>query len=645
MPPADDKSRIEELKKSLYSRSAPDVRTRRKLRFSDAKEEMKPAWAEPEEDQAPAHLNDEYEDHSMSFFTKLLIGSAVFCVIAIGIGAYLFLNGSNLISANNIAIVISGPVSIPGGEPVSFNVKVTNNNSTDLQLVDMAVSFPAGATDPNDTTKVLTSYDQLLGDMPAGWATSTSISAVIFGEENTQKEITVSLTYSVKGSSAVFTKRQTYDILINSSPITVTASSFSSVTSGQAFDMTVNLKSNSQNTLKNVLLKAQYPFGYTFISANLPPLSDHATWKIGDIPPGGERSIVIHGTLQGEDTDSRSFQFSVGAQSSGNAATIGTEYAIVEQSLTIEKPFITLGIGLDGDQTSGDHIGAFEQPERVAVSWFNNLPSSVSNVVITADLSGTAYDKTKVQPDAGYFNSAKNEIVWNQQTNPELASVAGGASGVVSFIMTPADNGTSANSVINPTVSISAGVTADRTQESGVSGALSAVVSRTVKVASSVALSGRLVRTVGPFVNTGPIPPKVEQKTTYTVIWTIDNTSNAVNNAQVVATLPPYVTWLGNVSPSTEDVTYDANSGTITWNVGNVSANPSGSSDLRDVAFQISLFPSINQAATVPTLINMATLTATDDFTGTALQSTQDFLTTSYSTDPAYKQGDGMVVK
>jgi len=481
--------------------------------------------------------------------------------------------------------------------------------------------------------------------MPAGWATSTSISAVIFGEENTQKEITVSLTYSVKGSSAIFTKEQTYDVLINSSPITVTASSFSSVTSGQAFDMTVNLKSNSQNALKNVLLKAQYPFGYTFISANLPPLSDHVTWKIGDIPPGGERSIVIHGTLQGEDTDSRSFQFSVGAQSSGNAATIGTEYAIVEQSLVIEKPFITLGIGIDSDQSSSDHVGAFEQPERVVVSWFNNLPSSVSNAVITVDLSGTAYDKTKVQPDVGYFNSAKNEIVWNQQTNPELASPAGGASGAVSFVITPADNGTSVRPVINPILSISAGVSADRTQETGVSGALSAVVSRTVKVASSVALSGRLVRTVGPFVNTGPIPPKVEQKTTYTVVWTIDNTSNAVDNAQVTATLPPYVTWLGNVSPSTENVTYDANSGTITWNAGNVSTNSSGSSDRRAVAFQISLFPSVNQAQTVPTLVNPATLTATDDFTGTALQSTQDFLTTSYSTDPAYKQGNEMVAK
>ena len=153
--------------------------------------------------------------------------------------------------------------------------------------------------------------------MPAGWATSTSFSAIIFGEENVQKEITVTLTYSVKGSSAVFTKEQSYDVLINSSPVAVTVSSFSSVTSGQAFDMTVDVKSNSQNTLKNIVMKAQYPFGYSFASANLPPLSDHATWKIGDIPPGGDRSVIIHGTLQGEDTDTRSFRFSVGAQSSG----------------------------------------------------------------------------------------------------------------------------------------------------------------------------------------------------------------------------------------------------------------------------------------------------------------------------------------
>ncbi len=650
VPPADDKNRLEELKKSLYSRSAPDVRTRRKLRFSDAPDDLKPGWDEPKDEPSRSRLNDAYEDHSMSFFTKLLIGSAIFCVIAVGIGAYLFLNGANLISANNITVLINGPVSIPGGAPVSFTVKVTNNNNTDLQLVDMSVAFPAGATDPANPAQTLTSYEHLLGDIAAGESTSTSVSAIIFGEENTQKEITVTLTYSVKGSSAIFTKTAAYDVLINSSPISVAISSISTVTSGQAFDMTVNLTSNSQDTLKNIVMKAQYPFGYTFASANLPPLSDNATWKIGDIPPGGSRSVVIHGTLEGADTDVRAFHFSVGAQSSGNTASIGTEYAAVEQDLTIEKPFISLGLNIDNDQGTGDHVGQFGSPERVTITWFNNLPSAVANVAITADLSGSAYDKTRVQPDPGYFNSAQNQIVWNQQTNPELASVAAGANGTVSFTIVPStrgssSSGSSASPIVDPTIVISAGVTADRTQETGVSGTLSAAVSRTVKVASSATLSGRIVRSVGPFTNTGPIPPKAEQKTTYTVVWTIGNTSSAIDNAQVTATLPPYVSWLGNVSPSTENVTYDQNSGTVTWSAGTVAANSSDPSTYRSVDFQISFLPSISQVDFAPTLVNQATLSATDDFTGTAVQNFQDYLTTSYSTDPAYKGGDETVVQ
>ena len=573
---SDDKNRIEELKKSLYSRGAPDVRTRRKLRFSDTPTEVKSGWEEPKESVEEPHLNEDYEDHSMSFFTKFLIGSAVFCIAAVGIGLYLFLNGSNLISGNNIDVNISGPVSIPGGSPVLFGVKVTNNNNADLGLVDMSVNFPAGATDPSNPTQVLTSYTHLLGDIPVGQSTSTSFSAILFGEENTQKTITVTLTYQVKGSTAVFTKTATYDILINSSPIIITASSFSSITSGQEFDMTLNLKSNSQDVLKNVLLKVAYPFGYTYLSSNLPTLSDNATWKIGDIPAGATQTIIIHGKLEGQDADVRIFHFSVGAQSSSNTSVIGTQYGTVVQNMTIEKPFISIGVGIDGDNSSTDVVGHFNNPNRITLSWFNNLPVAVSNVIITANLSGSAYDKTKVLPDAGYFNSAQDQIVWNQQTNPELATVAAGANGTVTFSVTPNNiGGSSGNQLINPNVIISASVTADRTQESGVSGALSATVNRNIKVASSVSLSGRVVRSIGPFTNTGPIPPKAEQKTTYTIIWTISNTTSSVSNAQVTATLPPYVKWLGATSPSSENITFDQNTGMVTWNAGSVGFFPS----------------------------------------------------------------------
>jgi hypothetical protein len=303
VPPSDEKNRIEELKKSLYSRSAPDVRTRRKLRFSPTESTVHTDWGGKPEAVDPTALNKQYEDHSMSFFTKFLIASLLFCVVAVGVGAYLFFNGSNLISADNIAIDISGPVSIPGGAPVSFDIVVTNKNNVDLQTADLAVDFPAGTTNPSNSTQELKTFRELMGDIPAGGSAKKTVSAIMFGEENLQKQINAAVTYKVKGSTTLFTKKTSYEVLINSSPILLTANAFKEITSGQEFDIKVSLKSNSADVLKNVILKGSYPFGFTFISSTIKPLSDNMTWKIGDIPPGAERVVTIKGKIQGEDSE------------------------------------------------------------------------------------------------------------------------------------------------------------------------------------------------------------------------------------------------------------------------------------------------------------------------------------------------------
>jgi len=650
VPPQEEKSYIEELKKGLYSRMAPDVRTRRKLRYSEEGTMMQSDWLHPKEtDDTPVELNTAEQfnrnENKMSFFTKLFIGSLLFCILAVGLGAYLFFNGANLISANNIDIQISGPVSVAGGTPITFDITAVNKNNVDLRLVDMSVNFPAGTTDASDSTKVLTNYTKLLGDMPAGATAHESVSAIIFGEENLQKEITVNLTYSVKGSSSVFTKTQTYDVLINSSPVNVTADSFKEITSGQQFDMKVNVKSNSAQTLKNVLLKAEYPFGFTFVSASSQPLSDNATWRIGDMAPGSSRTITIHGKLSGEDSDVRAFHFFVGAASSNNRESIATQYLAIEQDVTLQKPFISLSVAVDSDTAIGDHIGQFGQVEHVTITWFNNLPDAVSDVKIDAKLTGSAYDKSTVTPDQGFFNSGTDDIVWNQQTNSELASVAAGSSGTVSFNITPVDHGTSGNPINNPTIAITANVSGSRAQGGAVPQSLTSATTKNIRVASNVRLSGRLVRTVGPFTNTGPIPPKADQATTYTVIWDIGNTSNAVSNAEVTATLPAYVKWLGVISPTTEDIIYDKKTGLLTWNVGSVSANTTGTSQLREAAFQISFTPSITQVGQSPTLVGKASLTATDSYTSAPLTSDQDILTTRFSTDPGYRGGDEGVTK
>ena len=184
MPPREEKSRIEELKKALYSRVGPDIRTRRKLHFNDEEPDIRKNWGDAEDKPINQPLNQHYENNSMSFFTKVFIFSVVFFLIAVSAGAYLFFKGGNLISTNNIDIAVDGPVSIPGGEVVSFDIKVTNNNSVDLKLADLSVDFPEGSTDPSNPEKELKNFRELLGDISPGQTVDKTVKVIIFGEEN-----------------------------------------------------------------------------------------------------------------------------------------------------------------------------------------------------------------------------------------------------------------------------------------------------------------------------------------------------------------------------------------------------------------------------------------------------------------------------
>src|SRR3989344_2267751 len=262
----EEKSKIEELKKALYSRNAPLIRPKRRFHFGNQDTaNVNTDWEHPKEEVDEVELNKRYENRSMSFFKKLLIGSIVFFLLSVGLGIFLMLNGSNIISAKNIDVVVNGPVTIAGGDKATFNIQVNNKNNIKLQSVDLVVDFPVGTVEAGDVSKELKEYREFMDDIVPGGVGQKTVDAVIYGEENTKKEIIIEISYKVAGSNAVFKKQKTYDVLISSSPLSLSVSSFKEITAGQEFDMTVTLASNSEEIIKNLLLKATYPFGYAFI--------------------------------------------------------------------------------------------------------------------------------------------------------------------------------------------------------------------------------------------------------------------------------------------------------------------------------------------------------------------------------------------
>jgi hypothetical protein len=640
----EEKSRIDEMRRSLYSRNSPDIRTKRRVKPFSPNEpvEIQTDWEHPKEIYEQIELNKRYKDSSMSFFTKLFIFSIIIFILALGAGAYLLFNGSNIVSANNIEISLNGPVSVAGGEPISLDIQVTNRNNIKLETVDLSIDFPAGTVDSEDTTKELKNIRELVPDINPGGQGTKNIKAIVYGEENSKKEIKVTVEYRVKGSSAVFQKQKTFDLLISSSPLNLSVSSFTEVNSGQDFEFTLTMNSNSKETIKNLLISASYPFGFSYTSSSIKPLTDNNVWKIGDIPPGGKKTLKIKGKLDGQDDEVRVFRFNTGAQSVRNEKQIGTEYVSAIQEISIKKPFITVGVSMDGEAELQEYVGRYDTPIQVEITYFNNLDTAIINGEVHVKLSGNAFDRASVVPGQGLYVSTNNEIVWNPITTSALKNIGAGESGRVSFSIIPRNTGTQTKPLSNPEINLSVSVQGKRNSENNVPESIASSASRKIKVSSNIALSGQIVRTTGSFENTGPIPPRADNTTTYTVVWTVDNTSNSVSGAEVRSSLPSYVKWLDKVSPSDQDISYNSVDGQIVWKLGSLKSS-SGDSRRRQVSFQVSLTPSITQVNQIPTLVNDAVFSAQDDFTNQSLSSNLSALSTRFSTDPTFKDGDEIV--
>ena len=143
----------------------------------------------------------------------------------------------------------------------------------------------------------------------------------------------------------------------------------------------------------------------------------------------------------------------------------------------------------------------------------------------------------------------------------------------------------------------------------------------------------------------GPIPPKVETETTYTIVWTLSNTSNPVSKAVAKATLPSWMRFVGNISPASADMSYNASTREVVWNIGNVPKSTGLGANPKEVAFKVALSPSLSQLGSNPVIINDVVLTGHDDFANVDLRVSKASLSTRLSGDPAFPPNGDRVVE
>ena len=657
---SDKKSSLERLKKGLYSRTdkfgeSPrhDIRRiahsevpvswegKREAEVEDKKEEARPAMVGFSGGQIPQ--DPKGPSGAKRIYKVFLISAAFFFVIALAVGAYTLFGGKNFVSVDNVDILIDGPVSVGGGEPLSLNVAVTNKNNAEIELVDLIATYPQGTKDPNDPTKDLSRARISIGDIAPGATVQKSLNSLMFGEEGAVREVVFTVEYRTANSSAIFYKEKSYKLTLASSPVIVSVEALERVLSNQSAPITVTVSSNTTSVVKDLLLVLEYPSGYSQSSASPSATYSNNIWRIGDLAPGTKKTVTVSGSIQGEDGEARTIRAHIGIQSQANEREIATNIISKTHTFEIERPFLGLDFTFDGNRT-GDLAVEAGRTVRADIIWTNNSSTRITGARIEAKLSGNALDRSSINASGGYYDSKTDTIIWEAGRTAGLDSIAAGETNRVSFTFSTARS-IPGQATLNPSVTATVTAVGARVDESGVPQSVSTGVSRSVKLVSNLSLSSRILRSQGPFTNTGPIPPKVDEETTYTIVWTVTNTSNSINGAQVTATLPPYVTWTGEISPEGSNISYNPVGGQITWLAGTLSQNADVGTGAKQVAFKVTLRPSIIQVGSSPEVIGQSVVTGTDTFTGTTLRNSAPALTTRTTTDLLWQEGQGSVVE
>ncbi len=637
----EDKNRIDKLQKKLYSRSYENPDSTERSDFEDSEDSVPQDWGTADGPKLEELLQRQREEHEEGvLFKKILVGAVLFFIVALGVAGFMFFGSSSRISSGNIDIQVGAPTSVAGGEELVMDIIIKNRNATDLEGVNIQIEYPEGSRVAGNLTEELLRQRESVGQIPAGGEVRKTVKGVLFGEKDSIKEINIVLEYRLTGSSALFFKEKKYEVAIKSAPVIMTVSYPNEITSGQEVEFVFLITSNTTETLRNVLVRAEYPFGFSFVSSDPSPAEGDYVWRIGDLSPSDRRTIKVRGTLQGQNEEERTFRFGVGIE--GQVPNvIAPEFVSLSESIVIKKPFLDLAISLAGS-SSQEYVSRLGERVQVNVVWTNNLTAPVLNARLEAKISGASFDRSSVSTlGSGFYRSSDNTVIWQSPASSEFGRIEPGQKGVSSFSLSSLPSLPSG--LFNQEINIEFFMTGEQVLEGGRPQTISSSAIRKIKLASNLSLAGRIVRSIGPFENSGPMPPRADAPTTYTVIWSVSNSLNDVQNARVEAVIPPYVSWVELTSPSSERITFNPTTRQVVWTIGDVKAGTGISSAPREVAFQISLTPSLNQVGTTPTLVQEMRITGADNFTGRTLDSTRPAMTTRINTDPSFRVGDDIV--
>ncbi len=503
----------------------------------------------------------------------------------LAIAGYWFWQG-NPFSKEILKLEILGPSEVSASEEVTYTVEYKNNGDLRLENARLIFEFPENTLLADGTSRRVEIGPEELGDIYPGERKSFQFKGRLLGKQGDVKTAKAWLSYYPKNLNAKYESETSLNTVVSDVPLTFEFDLSSKVESGRDFQYSLNYFSSLDYPLTDLSIRMEYPDGFEFIESD-PSSIDKTEWNVPLLNKAEGGRIEVRGRLSGELRDYKIFKAVLGVWQDNQFVPIKE----ISRGTEITKPQLSVFQRINGKT---DYIASPGEILHYEIFFRNISDNPFNDLFLVVSLDGEGYDYDTIKVNSGKFQQGDHTIVWDWRQVSKLRYLDRGQEGKVEFWVDLKEDWNH-DAVLRTSVLISEVKEEFET-----------------KVNSNLAINQRVEYNDDIFDNSGPNPPEVGNRTTYTVLWNINNSLNDIDNVRVKVLLPSSISLTGKIFPESESskFAYDSGSREIVWLVGNIKReeNPT-------IAFQVAVTPNQNQKGDRLTIIEQARATGEDRWT------------------------------
>lgn len=577
----------------------------------------------------------------------LLLGIVILCILGAWAAYNIFTNQQGDNSNKNLTIALMGAEQMASGDQITYTFNYHNTDTLTLRGVEVIFRYPDsftfGSAEPAPDNDFNTVWK--LGDIPAGARGSIAVRGRIIGDIGSTQTAYATVSYVPENFSSAFKEQISFDGQIISSTLSLNVVVPEEVLAEKKITYIVTYKNNSDTTLKDIKITAEYPESFVFQESKPIPWKreDDArtlnnTWIVDQLAPGQEgRLEVVGGFLGDNDTRPESIPFAIGFIDSSS------DELVLQQKQVATTNVVTPGfdIALVVNGSSQDQPVGFGQPLTYSINYKNRGKFDLDDATITLFVDSQVVDWKALEDIHRGDVTKPGQITWRKEHLSSLDLIKPGDEGTIDVILP-----------VKAAADLPVGtITLQTKSKAEISfaaiGSLTATdtVLMTNEIANNIntdiqlTVQGRYFDDDNIPVGSGPLPPVVGQTTTFRIFWSIDNSLNEVKDVVMTTTLPATVRWSGKSLASVG--TIQENAGVVTWRISTIPGGKSSSDT--NAWFDVEVTPTKDHVRKLLILTDQANLVAMDTVTNTPITKTSKAITSNLDDDPI-GGGKGLVI-